>query len=323
MTTPPGSIPGSDDPNGGSLPERPQEEPAATTEPVPTPGPAPAPGPALAAGSFGPGSGWGPPGQRHYGLPGQPAYGVPGPPPYGVPGPPPYGVPGPPLYGAPGQAHHGVPGPPRYGVPGQPPYGVAGQPPYALPGQSGQFPYAGPGSYPYGPPSPAGAVPPPASPPPPLFGVAPVPGGAADPYAVPARAGRRRALLVLGGVLTVLLLVGSVSVLAALARGSATGTVTEFLTALQKKDVQKAHDMLCSSGKRQETIQDLRTDFDLDNRTITAHDITGTRERTRDGAAEIMVSVTVSYNTGDPLKLDIGVWKRSNRKICSLQPQGG
>ena len=108
-----------------------------------------------------------------------------------------------------------------------------------------------------------------------------------------------------------------------LLRGSATGTVTEFLTALQKKDIQKAHDLLCSSGKRQETVQDLRNDFDLDERTIVSHQITGTRDRRRDGKTETLVSATVSYDSGDPLKLDIGVWKGDRRKVCSLQPQGG
>jgi hypothetical protein len=168
-------------------------------------------------------------------------------------------------------------------------------------------------------------------PPPPDFRVPPAIGQPTpgQPYSRPPRRKQRakrksRLALALVSVLSVLVIVlgGTVGLIRFANRGSVTGTVDQFFGALQSKNVTAAHDLLCADGKKDVSTDKLSEEFELDSRTITGHTITATRDTRREGKTETLVSVTVAYDKGDPLKLDVGVWNESGKKICKLGPQG-
>jgi len=131
-------------------------------------------------------------------------------------------------------------------------------------------------------------------------------------------------VFVLIGVLVAVLvvLVGAYGVLRN--GGSPRETADKFLTALQAKDVDKARDLLCSDGKRKKSASQLRSDFELDAHTITSYVITGdSNTRQRDSRKETLVDATLTYETGDNVPVQIGVWNEGGQKICSLQPPAG
>jgi hypothetical protein len=101
-------------------------------------------------------------------------------------------------------------------------------------------------------------------------------------------------------------------------RASPRETADRFLAALQDKNVAAAHDLLCRDGKRKETVAELRDDFELGDHTITSYRITGERTREREGKEETLVTATLTYETGDRLSIDIGVWTEGGNKVCSL-----
>jgi hypothetical protein len=215
----------------------------------------------------------------------------------GQPGPgQPYGPPGQP-YGQPGQ----------YGAPPAPPYGQ-GQPqpqPAAAPygGQPGPPPYPGqPGQ-----PGPYGQQP---------YSAYPAPYGEAP------RKSRRPLFLIIGGVVAAAV-VGLVLLGALVGSGNPRDTADEFMAALKSKDVDKAHSLLCKDGKEKESKEALRSDFGLDSRTITNYSLGTERKQERDGKDETLIPVTIDYDQGNQVKVEIGLLNERGQKICSLNAAGG
>lgn len=241
-----------------------------------------------------PGTAQGQPGQ------GQPAQGQPGQGQgYGQPA---QGQPGK-GYGQPGQgqAPYGQPGPGQLGQP----YGQPGQ------GQPGQgYPQPGPGQ-----PGPYGQ---PGYPAPP-YGQQPYPGG--TPYGQPAKKSRGPLALILGLVVAAVVLLGIAG--AVVFRGDPRDTADEFMAALQAKDIDKAHSLLCADGKEKEPKEELRSSFDLDTRTITSYSLGPETTREREGKEETLVPVTIVYDQGEQAQLSIGVWREGGQKVCSINPAGG
>jgi hypothetical protein len=104
--------------------------------------------------------------------------------------------------------------------------------------------------------------------------------------------------------------------------GNPRDTADKFMAALKAKDVDKAHSLLCKDGQSKETKDGLRSDFDLDSRTITSYSLGTERKRDRDGKDETLIPVTIAYDQGAEIKLDLGVWNEGGQKVCSLNPPG-
>jgi hypothetical protein len=242
-------------------------------------------------------------GGQPYGAPGQGAqpYGQPGQQsqPYGQPDQDaqPYGQPGQQgqPYAQPGQtaqpSQPGQPGP-AYGAPGQPgaqPYGAA---PYGTPGPYGQQPYA---QTPYG----------------------------QTPYGQPAKKSRRPLFLIIGGAVAVI--VAAIVVLGAIGAGGGNPreTADKFMAALKSKDVDKAHSLLCKDGQDKESKDALRTDFGLTDRTITNYTLGAETTRDREDRKETLIPVTIDYDQGSQLTLQLGIWNESGQKVCSLNDSNG
>ncbi|MFL6130880.1 MAG: hypothetical protein ACJ73E_17670 [Mycobacteriales bacterium] len=198
---------------------------------------------------------------------------------------------------------------PPAGVPQDGPPGLGGQPPSRpQPGYQPGYPPPPPPASP-----PAQAFPPPAFPPPP---------DAPPPYAPPAPRPDRRVLALVGGLAAVAVVL--VGVLAFVVfRGTPRDTADAFMAALQTRDVAKAHGLLCRDGRQKESVDDLRRSFDLDRRTITGYRLGTERERRREGKDETLIPVTITYDQGAEVEIDLGVWNEGGRKICSLNPPGG
>jgi hypothetical protein len=105
--------------------------------------------------------------------------------------------------------------------------------------------------------------------------------------------------------------------------GNPRDTVDEFMGAIRAKDVDKAHSLLCKDGQEKETKEELRTDFDLDDRTVAGYTLGTESKRKREGKDETLIPVTISYDSGSDVRLDLGVWNEGGQKICSLNPSGG
>jgi len=130
----------------------------------------------------------------------------------------------------------------------------------------------------------------------------------------------------------VLALVGGLAVVAvvlvsALAyvvfRGNPRDTADAFMAALQAKDMNKAHSLLCRDGQQKESKDELAHGFDLDHRTITGYRLGTERQRRREGKDETLIPVTISYDQGTDVEIDLGVWNEGGQRICSLNPPGG
>jgi hypothetical protein len=106
-------------------------------------------------------------------------------------------------------------------------------------------------------------------------------------------------------------------------RGDPRDTADEFMAALKAKDVDKAHSLLCKDGQQKESKEELRRGFDLDSRTITAYVLGPERQREREGKDETLVPVTITYDQGTDVELDLGVWDEGGQRVCSLNPKGG
>jgi hypothetical protein len=166
------------------------------------------------------------------------------------------------------------------------------------------------GSAPAGPPGLGGGQPPPPYQPPDY-----------RPGYAPARSGRRTLALVAAVAALAVVLVG-VLVLVVF-RGNPRDTADAFMAALQAKDVDKAHSLLCRDGQQKESTEELRRSFDLDSRTITGYRLGTERERQREGKDETLVPVTITYDRGAEVEIDLGVWDEGGQKVCSLNPPGG
>ena len=205
--------------------------------------------------------------------------------------------------------------PPGYGAgsdpAGQPPGYGAGSDPASSPWQ--QPGPGGPGGYPGYPP----AGPPPAGyGPPPGHQDYPPPGGGAQP---PMR--NRKVLALIAGLAVAAIVLVGVAAAVAL-RGNPRDTADEFMAALQAKDIDKAHSLLCKDGQHKVSKDGLRRDFDLDDRTITSYRLGTERTRQREGKDETLIPVTIDYDKGTEVKLDVGVWNEGGQKVCSLNPPG-
>jgi hypothetical protein len=106
-------------------------------------------------------------------------------------------------------------------------------------------------------------------------------------------------------------------------RGNPRDAADSFMAALRDKDVDKAHSLLCKDGQQKESAAELRRSFDLDARTITAYALGPGRERRREGKDETLIPVTITYDRGAEVRIDIGVWNEGGQKVCSLNPPGG
>jgi hypothetical protein len=204
----------------------------------------------------------------------------------------------------------GGPGQPGYGVgPAGPPGPQYGRPaqPYGPPGQAEQGGYPNHPGYPGQPPQ---AGPPPAG--------HPGQPGSAQPKP---RSSRKVLPLIAGlavaAVVLLLVVVGGAF------GGNPRDTADEFMAAIKAKDVDKAHSLLCKDGQEKETKEELRTDFDLDDRTVTGYTLGTESTREREGKDETLIPVTISYDSGSDVRLDLGVWNEGGQKICSLNPPAG
>ena len=106
-------------------------------------------------------------------------------------------------------------------------------------------------------------------------------------------------------------------------RGNPRDTADAFMAALQAKDVDKAHSLLCQDGQQKESTEELRRSFDLESRTITGYRLGTERERQREGKDETLVPVTITYDQGAEVELDLGIWDEGGQKVCSLNAPGG
>jgi flagellar basal body-associated protein FliL len=283
--------------------------------------------------------GWTPGGPRDPdGEPAQPYSRPPAADPYGQPGQggQPYGQP--PAadpYGQPGQGGQPYGQPPAadpYGQPGQggQPYGQPGygqQPGYG-PGQAGG-PYGQPGGdrpdqgqYGQLPWAPSGFAAPPGGPPDQggyPFGQ-PYDGPGAPPVPASPRRSRRRIILLVVA-LVVVLLAGLGVLTVFLNRTPPRETADGFLAAMKAKNFSAAHEALCKDGKTKESEADLRTDFHLDQSTITAYAITGEKKDATDDNITV-VHTTLTYDNGDKLNVDLNVVGESGGKICGFKVLG-
>ena len=100
-------------------------------------------------------------------------------------------------------------------------------------------------------------------------------------------------------------------------------TADQFMAALKAKDVGKAHSLLCKDGKDKEPESALRDDFDLDDRTITAYTLGTETKRKREDKDETLIPVSISYDSGQPVNLSLGVWDEGGQKVCSLNDAAG
>jgi hypothetical protein len=105
-------------------------------------------------------------------------------------------------------------------------------------------------------------------------------------------------------------------------RGSPRDTTEEFMAALKAKDMDKARSLLCKDGQRKNSEVALRRSFGLDDRTITSYQLGTERTREREGKEETLVPVTIGYDQGSEVTLDVGVWNEGGQRICSLNPAG-
>ena len=129
-------------------------------------------------------------------------------------------------------------------------------------------------------------------------------------------------LVLIGGLAVVaILLVGGARV--SRLPGQPRDTTDAFMSALRAKDVDKAHSLLCKDGQQKESADELRRSFDLDSRTITGYRLGTERERRREGKDETLIPVTITYDQGAEVAIDVGVWDEGGQKICSLNPPGG
>jgi hypothetical protein len=94
------------------------------------------------------------------------------------------------------------------------------------------------------------------------------------------------------------------------------------MAALKAKDVDKAHSLLCKDGKKKESKEALRSDFSLDSRSITSYTLGTERTRKREGNDETLIPVTINYDRGEQVTLDLGLWNEGGQKVCSLNPPG-
>ncbi len=106
-------------------------------------------------------------------------------------------------------------------------------------------------------------------------------------------------------------------------RGNPRDTADAFMTALQAKDVDKAHGLLCQDGQQKASTEELRRSFDLESRTITGYRLGTERERQREGKDETLVPVTITYDQGAEVELDLGIWDEGGQKVCSFNAPGG
>ena len=192
---------------------------------------------------------------------------------------------------------------PPAGAPQDGPPGLGGPPPYGAPQYS----------------------PPPYQPPPYQPGYAPPPRYPPPPYAAPPTKpiGPNRRVLALVGALAVV----AITLVAVLAfvvfRGNPRDTADAFMAALRAKDIDKAHSLLCQDGQQKQSKEQLRTGFDLDQRTITGYQLGTERGRRREGKDETLIPVTITYDQGAEVRIDLGVWNEGGQKVCSLNPPGG
>jgi hypothetical protein len=275
------------------------------------------------------------PGQ--YGQPSQP-YGQPGQP-YGQPAQPygqdPYGQgqpgqPGQPGQGQPGQGQPGQGGGQPYGQPpagdpygygqqGQPDYGQA-QPaaaPYGQPGaDQGQYgqPY---GQQPYGGQQGGFAAPPGAPGDPGGFAFGNQFGGPGVPPPTAKKSSKRR-MIVLISVLVVVAVIAASAVFTALNKKPPKDVADGFLSAMKAKNFSAAHDTLCKDGRSKETEADLKTDFHLDQGSITAYAINGEEKDSSDKKVTI-VHTTLTYDSGQKLNIDLNVVTESGGRICGFK----
>ena len=151
------------------------------------------------------------------------------------------------------------------------------------------------------------------------------------PRRLPARGGQppgprprpgRRLLAVVGtAAVAAVVLVGLLVFL--VFRGNPRDTADAFMSALQAKDVDKAHGLLCQDGQQKASTEELRRSFDLESRTITGYRLGTERERQREGKDETLVPVTITYDQGAEVELDLGIWDEGGQKVCSFNPPGG
>lgn len=225
--------------------------------------------------------------------------------PYGTPDAQPHGAPGQPA----GQPPYGPPAQP-YGAPSAQPYGQPAAPPYG--GQPGGQPYGPPGGQPFGAP---GQQPP--------YGQNPYGAYPNSPYGQPPTKSRRPLFLIIGGVVAAIVAVIVVLGVIGAGAGNPRDTADEFMAALKAKNVDKAHSLLCKDGKEKETKDELRTDFGLTSKTITNYTLGTETTRDREDRKETLIPVTIDYDQGAQLTLQLGIWNEGGQKVCSLNDASG
>ena len=105
-------------------------------------------------------------------------------------------------------------------------------------------------------------------------------------------------------------------------RGNPRDTADAFMSALRAKDVDKAHSLLCKDGQQKESKEELRRSFDLDERTITGFQLGTEREHRREGKDETLIPVTITYDQGAEVRIDLGRLGRGRPEDLQPEPAG-
>lgn len=193
--------------------------------------------------------------------------------------------------------------------------GPASQP-YAAPGRPGTqygapgLPYPQPGGPPFG-----------AQQPP--YGQNPYGAYPNAPYGQPPAKSRRPLFLIIGGIVAAIVVVIVVLGAIGVGAGNPRDTADKFMAALKAKDVDKAHSLLCKDGQDKESKDELRTDFGLTGKTITNYSLGTERTRDREDKKETLIPVTIDYDQGGQVKLELGIWDEGGQKVCSLNDADG
>jgi hypothetical protein len=132
-----------------------------------------------------------------------------------------------------------------------------------------------------------------------------------------------RRVLAIVGVLAVLTVVLVGVLVYVIFRGTPRDTADAFMSALRAKDIDRAHSLLCKDGQQKESKDELRRSFDLDQRTITGYRLGTERERQREGKDETLIPVTITYDQGAEVRIELGIWNEGGQKVCSLNPPAG
>jgi hypothetical protein len=136
----------------------------------------------------------------------------------------------------------------------------------------------------------------------------------------PPRRRRRGLIVLLVSVIVVVAAVGGFALYGALLKQTPRETTDKFLSAMKAKNFTAAHDSLCRDGRNKESATALRDAFELKDHTITTYTIDSERKTTGPSDGKVTaVSVTLTYENGDKINVEIDVVGESGGKVCGFK----